>query len=201
MLLFHHQVSLVEDVDDPNEHINIKIKNIIRHPEYVRQKKYNDIALIELEHDVKFTYFAHPACLYHPETTVLSQMYITGWGRVSSDNDALSGWLLEGKVNETDFSNCKAQYDNLGQSGIPEGLQKASQFCATGNNNGQTVDACQGDSGGPLQYKARPFVDDIGFIYGIVSFGAGCGNENYVGVSQTLISEFRICIISNNIIF
>jgi len=50
---------------------------------------------------------------------------------------------------------------------------KPLEVCAGGKAiEGKFKDSCQGDSGGPLTKKDN---DDIGTIYGVVSWGVGCG--------------------------
>lgn len=55
-----------------------------------------------------------------------------------------------------------------------------SQFCA-----GEYMkDACSGDSGGPIMLK----VHDAWYAAGIVSFGVGCGQEEWPGVYSSIPS-------------
>ncbi|GLV41388.1 snake [Carabus blaptoides fortunei] len=59
----------------------IKVKEIILHPDIKPLKYYNDIALLKLEHKVKFGKYVRPACLYtgadKPENDTV---IVTGWG-------------------------------------------------------------------------------------------------------------------------
>jgi hypothetical protein len=51
--------------DDELDSVLIPIKKVTLHPSYTSRRKYDDIALIELEHNVhNYTYFVKPACLY-----------------------------------------------------------------------------------------------------------------------------------------
>ncbi|CAG9791046.1 unnamed protein product [Diatraea saccharalis] len=55
------------DIDDNGynkAHLDVNILRVINHPNYKPPKKYNDIALIELQREVSFTSYVQPACLY-----------------------------------------------------------------------------------------------------------------------------------------
>lgn len=61
------QSSLVEDPEDTNPSLDINIKYIWIHPNYIHGMSYNDIALIELQKDVDYKKSPKnikPACLY-----------------------------------------------------------------------------------------------------------------------------------------
>lgn len=64
---------------EPND---VNIVKIIAHPQYKSPKKYYDIALIELENDVKFTSNAQPACLWtkFDISPLGTKANVTGWG-------------------------------------------------------------------------------------------------------------------------
>jgi Trypsin len=49
--------------DDGAKPVEYKVKRFIKHENYDRHSKKNDIALIELEKDVTFGKFIRPACL------------------------------------------------------------------------------------------------------------------------------------------
>lgn len=76
----------------PENTLDIKIHRIIRSPKFIAGKKYNDIALLELEADVKFSKFIQPACLYHiPDVLKLSKKArATGWGIFSEGKILIS---------------------------------------------------------------------------------------------------------------
>lgn len=66
--------------------MDVNITRIIVHPQYKSPKKYYDIALMELEHDVEFTYNVQPACLWtelSTETLGLDAT-VTGWGVIET---------------------------------------------------------------------------------------------------------------------
>lgn len=56
---------------------------MIIHPEFRRGHKYNDIALIELEHSVKFSFNVWPACLV-PDVKIRTnntELIVVGYGK------------------------------------------------------------------------------------------------------------------------
>ena len=69
----------LESSDDGAEPKEYNIQTIMKHENYNRIKKLNDIALLELEENVKFTKFIHPACLqlkhYKNKVIVVSTKY------------------------------------------------------------------------------------------------------------------------------
>lgn len=67
---------------------DVKIYNIIPHPNYTSPMKYFDIALMELEYEVGFNQLVQPACLWsHSDVSKLGrQATMTGWGVPSYGN-------------------------------------------------------------------------------------------------------------------
>lgn len=175
---------MIYDEKDQNNSIDIKIKIVIRHPDYTRHMKYNNIALIELDQSVLFTKFARPACLFNPENEVIPPLYIAGWGIIDEDSDKNSSWLLKGEVHELNFDQCKDSYDRfLGSSSLPQGLKKPSQLCVTGKKGDKIISPCKGDAGTPLTYKELKPKYYMHHIFGIESFGPACGDDEYNNVS------------------
>lgn len=54
---------------------------IIRHPDYLPRFKYNDIALLKLDHDVTFSEKVWPACVYPHDDYLSKTLKIAGFGR------------------------------------------------------------------------------------------------------------------------
>ncbi|RVE49088.1 hypothetical protein evm_006209 [Chilo suppressalis] len=67
-------------------YLDTTILRVISHPDYKPPKKYNDIAIIELRDEVKFSNYVHPACLYTGSDTELvgKKATMTGWGVVET---------------------------------------------------------------------------------------------------------------------
>ncbi|XP_041842043.1 hepatocyte growth factor activator isoform X1 [Melanotaenia boesemani] len=139
----------------------------------------HDIVLIKLKKQdrrcVRKTPFIRPICL--PEkNTVFPDGYccaISGWGRMNEKAQGYST-LQEGYVRLIPHNICKK----------PEvyGNHVTSDMVCAGLRG--CVDACQGDSGGPLACVK----DDVSFLYGIISWGDGCGHSNKPGVYTKVVN-------------
>ncbi|KAM6949249.1 complement factor I-like [Aplochiton taeniatus] len=155
------------------------VKNIIIHPRYNSRTYENDIALVELA-----LVPGRPYC-YEPNPAVspvcvpwTPQLFssghvcsISGWGR-QQDGMAATTLLW---ANVSIISDCERFYNTRFKPGM---------MCA-GDPEG-SVDSCQGDSGGPLVC-----VDERGvsYLWGIVSWGEGCGKAGFPGV-YTLVAHY-----------
>ncbi|CAH0718143.1 unnamed protein product, partial [Brenthis ino] len=167
--------------------MDINIKKFIVHPNYEPPKKYYDIALIQLESEVKFTNYLQPACLWpnHDFQQLGKNGIITGWGY--TEKGFQSKQLQVATVDFIDTPQCDMilllhPYHNRNWNGL-----QSHQLCAGLLDGG--VDTCQGDSGGPLQVKI-PLTegDNIYWVLGITSFGVGCGRTNQPGVYSRMSS-------------
>ncbi|XP_060794850.1 hyaluronan-binding protein 2 [Neoarius graeffei] len=154
----------------------VGVEDYITHENYtdIDSVLYNDIALLKLKAVsgdglcVKETRFVKAACLPpgpFPDGTICT---ISGYG-ATEKNDRGSGHLLDTKVLLINEKRCMAP-DVLGN------VLDDSMLCA-GRMQGQ-FDTCSGDSGGPLVCKQN----NIHYVYGVVSWGDGCGKKNKPGV-------------------
>ncbi|KAI5087956.1 hepatocyte growth factor activator-like [Silurus meridionalis] len=147
---------------------------------YVFHDQYNqfsptvhDIALVKLKkvngRCARKTKFVRPICL--PDESMTFPDYtcctITGWGHMQEKGNSYSS-LTEGIVKLIPEERCSSP--EVYGSEVREGM-----LCAGSNN---CVDACQGDSGGPLACVRN----EASFLYGIISWGDGCGRSGKPGV-------------------
>ncbi|XP_050350994.1 serine protease persephone-like [Nymphalis io] len=152
-----------------NKETDIRIKEIIKHPAYIRSAKYHDLALLRLERPFEVSVNLNAICLYTNKEEPSVALTVTGWGTTSISRDLKSSKLLKADVFVVPTNTCKKSYQNwlkLPREIIDE------QICA-GDPKG-FHDACQGDSGGPLQ----GLTDSDGYyrLVGVISFGRGCGS-------------------------
>ncbi|XP_063780332.1 hepatocyte growth factor activator [Pseudophryne corroboree] len=142
----------------------------------------HDIVLIRLKkkdgHCAKKTQFVQTICL--PENGITFEdgyrCEISGWGRMNEDATDYADVLQEAVVPIIPDSKCSS----------PEvyGFELSeNMFCA--GYFDCSIDACQGDSGGPLACEQ----DKTFYLYGIVSWGDGCGRLNKPGV-YTKVSNY-----------
>ena len=96
--------------------------------------------------------------------------YVAGWGRTCYETCSPSDNLLEATVTMRSWEECSAAYRPTGYA------YTANMICAGGGPG--TSDACQGDSGGPLEVQGPAGR----ILVGVVSWGIGCGMEEYPGV-------------------
>ncbi|GBP47576.1 Serine protease Hayan [Eumeta japonica] len=152
-----------------NESTDIRIAEVIVHPNYTRREKYHDLALVRLEKPIDPSYNLKPACLYTHNDEPRIALTVTGWGTTSNTRDIRSDFLLKANVTVVSRSQCSEDYTNWRK--LPVGISP-EQICA-GDKDG-IRDTCQGDSGGPLQGLTEN--DGNYRLIGITSFGRGCGS-------------------------
>ncbi|CAH0402286.1 unnamed protein product [Chilo suppressalis] len=154
----------------------INVEREFNHPSYGKLDYDGDITVVRLVE----------ALIYNP---VIQQAPIVAPGSVIRDNRPIvhAGWGLttQGGVSSSQLLNvtiftinrevCRERY-----------LTHRPPFAVTSNMICGGIldvggkDACQGDSGGPLYYG------DSGVLIGVVSWGVGCADAFYPGVSAAV---------------
>ncbi|XP_063058132.1 transmembrane protease serine 9-like [Engraulis encrasicolus] len=122
----------IHNIKNPKARVPVKFYHI--HPGYNNKTLDNDIALLQLEGELKRSKSVNWIALPKKDTDVKakSRCTVAGWGRTTTKG-AANNVLLEVKVDIVKREKCKAYWGNL-----PKGTVCGS----TG--------FCQGDSGGPL---------------------------------------------------
>ncbi|XP_021381633.1 factor VII-activating protease isoform X1 [Lonchura striata] len=140
---------------------------------------YNDIALLKLQpvdgHCAVETKHVKIACVPDFFLPAGTSCFISGWG--TTETGDLSHQLLDANVKLISQRKCnepKLHNDKLDDS----------MFCA-GNLRKPGIDSCEGDSGGPLTCVQNGSY----YVYGLVSWGEGCGLKNKPGV-YTQVTKF-----------
>ncbi|XP_015431215.1 PREDICTED: trypsin-2-like [Dufourea novaeangliae] len=154
------------------------VKNIIRHPQYNSQTIDYDIALLEIDGEIKFSPTVQPVKLTSAEPSTNKLVDITGWGALR-EGGSTSSQLMKVSVPIVARNKCQEHYSRYGTI-------TTRMICAGYVQGGK--DSCQGDSGGPLT--------SAGVLYGIVSWGLGCAQPNYPGV-YTNVASLRSWISQN----
>ncbi|XP_068625833.1 trypsin-1-like [Battus philenor] len=159
-----------------------KIREVIKHPRYQSPAKYNDIALLKTESEIKLSSEVVPACL-PVDASAADKAIATGWGTTKYKGEA-SNILQKVTVSRFSDSECATVY--RAKHNLERGIDATTQICYGGKD--QSKDTCQGDSGGPLQIKNRQ-IKCMYTILGITSFGRDCGSVGVPGV-YTKVSSF-----------
>nr|XP_046237153.1 hepatocyte growth factor activator isoform X3 [Scatophagus argus] len=139
----------------------------------------HDIVLIKLKKQdgrcVRRTPFIRPICLPDKGMTFPDEYCctISGWGHRHEKAQGYSS-LQEAGVRLIPQDTCRKPevYGNH---------VTADMLCAGLNG---CADACQGDSGGPLACARN----DVSFLYGIISWGEGCGRSGKPGVYTKVVN-------------
>lgn len=158
-----------------------KAAALYMHPNYTRDPSNDDFALIRLDRPVEMTSCAGAVCLPSAGSDVApgTECFTTGFGGLKEKGSdggfpPTSPQLQEGKVSIWSHKEC------TGLGRYPkEQIDDSKMVCAQGGNPFKIVDACQGDSGGPL---VCPSSDGRWTLYGVTSWGRGCGRLRFPGV-------------------
>uniref|UniRef100_A0AAR5PUT3 Peptidase S1 domain-containing protein n=1 Tax=Dendroctonus ponderosae TaxID=77166 RepID=A0AAR5PUT3_DENPD len=153
--------------------------DVVIHEGWNRSILLHDIALIRFEVAVPLSASITPVLLPRDATNdYLGNIgLVTGWGRSSDSNNAISPVLRE--VTSSVISNyaCRLAYT---------GIIEESHICISG---GQGRGTCNGDSGGPLVVN--------GVLVGVVSFGSAFGCEVGWPSAMTRVSYYLDWISQN----
>ncbi|MBN3325560.1 PRS56 protease, partial [Atractosteus spatula] len=161
---------------DPEEQV-MKVNRIISHPKFNKKTFNNDIALVELTSPVVLSDRVTPVCLPSgEEPAVGTPCSVAGWGSLYEDGPS-ADVVMEAKVPILSQNTCK--------SALGKELVTNTMFCAGYLSGG--IDSCQGDSGGPL--TCQDPVSGRFQLYGITSWGDGCGLRGKPGV-YTRVTAF-----------
>ncbi|KAM4041803.1 serine protease 56 isoform 2-T2 [Anomaloglossus baeobatrachus] len=155
-----------------------QVNRIITHPKFNQKTFNNDLALVELTNTVVASPRAIPVCLptVPMDPTPGTSCYIAGWGSVYEDGPP-SDVVMEARVPVLSQELCR--------SFLGKDMLTSTMFCAGYLTGG--IDSCQGDSGGPLTCQDPSSKQYI--IYGITSWGDGCGERGKPGV-YTRVTAF-----------
>ncbi|GJQ73814.1 CLIPC1 [Trypoxylus dichotomus] len=149
----------------------INVKKLYIHPDYVYPKHYNDVALLELDKPARLSAYVKPACLKTDDSSEPRGL-VTGWSHTEF-GPAREHLSLAG-VDLFTVEECSRIF-SVDSRTLPRGIDPNLQLCYGSKTS--TQDSCQGDLGGPLQIYATDVYCSY-YVFGVTSFGKGCGNQN-----------------------
>uniref|UniRef100_A0A1S4H878 Peptidase S1 domain-containing protein n=2 Tax=gambiae species complex TaxID=44542 RepID=A0A1S4H878_ANOGA len=146
----------------------LKIVDVIRHPNYKFTSSYYDIALMKLERNVSVTRYVIPTCLWLEDEIRFPNLMAAGWGRTGFSENT-SEILMKVQLSPVREDKCLKHY-RKGDYKYRNGLLD-HQLCA----GDEEMDTCPGDSGGPLHVMLLKDKKLVPFLVGVTSFGKICG--------------------------
>jgi len=156
--------------DDSDGQQRVRVCSVTDHPQYNAATTDYDFSILTLCDPVTFATDVAPVCL--PSTSNYADdnvnAVVSGWGTLQSGGSQPN--LLQDDTVQT-MTNAQCRATGYSSSQITNQM-----ICAS--NPGK--DSCQGDSGGPL---VTPDATTGAYtLIGVVSWGAGCAQNNYPGV-------------------
>ncbi|XP_007172367.2 hepatocyte growth factor activator isoform X2 [Balaenoptera acutorostrata] len=159
-----------------------RIEKYIPYPLYsVFNPSDHDLVLIRLEKKRERcavrSQFVQPICLPEPGSAFPAghKCQIAGWGHQDENVSGYSSLLREALVPLVADRKCSSP-EVYGADISPNMLCAGYFDCRS--------DACQGDSGGPLACEKN----GVAYLYGLISWGDGCGQPNKPGVYTRVAS-------------
>ncbi|RLU22998.1 hypothetical protein DMN91_005276 [Ooceraea biroi] len=158
--------------------LELRIDSVTIHPKYDADTVDNDVALLRLPNALTMSASRGIACLPSPKQPIPMNQFCTiiGWGKSSVTDDFGTDVLHEARVPIVSTEICREVY--------VEYKITDNMFCA-GYRRGK-MDSCAGDSGGPLLCRDYQKPDQPWTIFGITSFGEGCGKRGKFGIYAKL---------------
>lgn len=152
----------------------VKVAQVYIHPNYSRETVDGDVALLRLATPLQMNKYVSNVCLpsRRENVPINTLATILGWGK--RKNSAIFGTdkLHQARVPIANITECRSVYEDYYISN--------NMICA-GFPSGR-VDSCAGDSGGPLLVQLKQQQRYRWVVYGITSFGEGCGRKGKYGI-------------------
>ncbi|XP_004715151.1 hepatocyte growth factor activator isoform X2 [Echinops telfairi] len=171
VVLGQHFFNLTTDVTQ-----TFDIEKYIPYPRYsVFNPSDHDLVLVRLkkrgDRCAVRSQFVQPICLPEPGSPFPAghRCQIAGWGHMDENVSGYSSSLREALVPLVADHKCSSP--EVHGADITPNMLCAGYFDCK-------ADACQGDSGGPLACEKN----GVAYLYGIISWGDGCGRVNKPGV-------------------
>ncbi|XP_058802251.1 transmembrane protease serine 7-like [Phymastichus coffea] len=158
--------------------VEFRVDYVVTHPKYNAHTVDNDIALLRLPIILTPADSRGIACLPAPWQELPSDQLCTiiGWGKANASHEFGTDVLHETKIPIVSDTMCRNVYVDYKITG--------NMFCA-GYRSGR-MDSCAGDSGGPLLCRDPEKTEHPWTIFGITSFGEGCGKRGKYGIYARL---------------
>ncbi|XP_028164116.1 trypsin, alkaline C-like [Ostrinia furnacalis] len=153
------------------------VDTVFNHPSYGLIGYDGDITVVRLSNFLPLTPVIQQATLIYQGAVIPDNVPVVhaGWGAIAH-NWIDSEVLLDVQIYTINNDLCRERYEMLDE---PWYVVTENMICAGVLDVGGR-DACQGDSGGPLYFQ--------NILIGIVSWGHGCANETFPGVSTSVAS-------------
>ncbi|XP_017876530.2 transmembrane protease serine 11A isoform X2 [Ceratina calcarata] len=164
-------------VQEGNE-LELRVDSITVHPEYDANIVDNDVAMLRLPVTLTMSPSRGIACLPAPNQPLPAKQLCTiiGWGKSRVTDNFGTDVLHEARIPIVSLEACRDVYVDYA---ITDNM-----FCA-GYLRGR-MDSCAGDSGGPLLCQDPKKPNRPWTIFGITSFGEGCGKRGKFGIYAKL---------------
>jgi hypothetical protein len=158
---------------------DLRVRDIIIHPQVNYRNGLNDIAILELEPEAKMAPNIGPICL-PDDRDVYENMRctVTGWGKNKFGKEGTYQSVM--KVVDLPLVNNAQCQEMLRLTKLGPRFQLFDKFRCAGGEEG--FDACHGDGGGPLTCVRTHNGQDFYTLAGIVAWGVGCGEQDVPGV-------------------
>jgi secreted trypsin-like serine protease len=168
------------DLNDPSDtrSVDKKVKLVIKNKKFSMQTLHHDVAILVLAEPITFTKTIKRVCLPSGNNYYDGELVTAaGWGLLK-ENGQRPPVLQEITFEVWNQQKCETIYQGNAPGGITKEMLCAGQ---------RSKDSCSGDSGGPLVH-AQP--NGQWEQVGIVSWGIGCGKEDFPGV-YARVTELR----------
>ena len=170
--------------DEKTEQRITNLQKIYVHPNFIRSRYLNDIALVKLRAEVKLGKFVRTLCLPKKQegdlAVPLKYGIVAGWGHTKALKSGERPKYAERYANTLQYSVFPVQHDQVcANRSASQPYNSTVTFCV---GDGQGVkDTCLGDSGGAFVRQAKRGDGYRWIAAGLVSWGVGCAQKNKYG--------------------
>uniref|UniRef100_A0A182N3I3 Peptidase S1 domain-containing protein n=1 Tax=Anopheles dirus TaxID=7168 RepID=A0A182N3I3_9DIPT len=151
---------------------NIITSSAHLHKKYNPSSHVNNIALLELDHPVRYRATVQPVCLPSADYEVRSSenLIATGWGATLKQQQMISPVLKRLDLQNVHWETCKSQLKRY--QGKHSFALDNSFVCAV-SNHPENERPCDGDAGSPVVIEI-PGKTEQYYLHGMVSWGYNC---------------------------